>query len=102
MFKLKANPTFVRAVVLRSLDGEECTLRLVMRHRRRTELKAFIEGLPGRPDEDVVADIVAGWEDVDTPFSAEALRELLEEWACTPARVWEEYQAAYQEAARKN
>lgn len=101
-FKLKANPTFRRVVELKSLDGEVMPLALEMRHRRRSELKAFIEGLPGRSDDEIVADIVAGWFDVDTEFSQEALRDLMEEWACAPGRIWEDYQEAYKEAARKN
>lgn len=101
-FKLKAHPTFPRTVELKTLAGEVVPLQLEMRHMRRSVLKEFSENLVGRSDDDIVADIVAGWIDVDTEFSKEALFELLQEYANAAGAIWADYQAAYQEAARKN
>lgn len=101
-FKLKANPTFKRTVQIKDLDGVASALTLVMRHMRRSALKEFSDGLAGRSDDDIVADLVVGWEEVDVEFSQDALRELLQEYAGAAALIWLDYQAAYQEAARKN
>lgn len=101
-FKLKANPTFKRTIQIKDLDGNASELKLVMKHMRRSVLKEFSEALTGRSDDDIVADIVVGWEDVDTEFSQDALRELLQEYAGAAALIWIDYQAAYQDAARKN
>lgn len=104
-FKLKQNPTFWRPLTLKALDGVEMSLELEMRHKRKSELKALDALLKtaDRPsDEDLVEQLVAGWRRVDTPFSQEAFRELMEQYPAAAPRIWDEYQEAYQAAARKN
>ena len=101
-FRLKANPTFWRTVNVRSLDGEEFPLQLELKHRRKSELREFVASLEGRTDEELVADLVVGWKDVDAEFSPEALTDLLEEYSGAAVAIWTEYQKAYAEAARKN
>lgn len=104
-FKLKQHPTFWRPLALKSLDGVEMSLELEMRHKRKSELKALDALLKSadRPtDEELVEGLVAGWRKVDTPFSQEAFRELLEQYPAAATKIWDEYQEAYQAAARKN
>lgn len=102
MFKLKADPTFRRAVKIRALDGQVHELHLDMRHMRKADLEAFVAALPGRPDEDVVRDLVVGWHDVDTEFTPDALAELLQQYEGAGVEIWREYLRAYEDARAKN
>jgi hypothetical protein len=104
-FKLKQNPTFWRPVGLKNLDGEVQTLELELRHKTKTQLKAFYALLASEDkpsDEDLVRDLVAGWRKVDTDFSEEALMTLMDQYPAAAGEIWADYQAAYQDAARKN
>lgn len=104
-FKLKQNPTFWRSVSLKSLDGEVQTLELELQHKTKTALKAFYDLInsPEKPaDEDLVLELVAGWRKVDAEFSRDALLTLMDQYPAAAGEIWADYQAAYQEAARKN
>lgn len=91
MFKLIADPTFEAEVQVPRPGQEAVPLKLVYRHRARDELKAWVESLKGRLDDETVPEIVVGWHDVDAEFSKEALLQLLQQYPLAGQPIIERY-----------
>ena len=82
MFKIKANPTFVATAKIPAAGGDILELKWVFKHRTRKQLEAFLQeaAKAEMSDVDGILDMVEGWEEVDTPFSREAVEELLDQY----------------------
>jgi hypothetical protein len=100
-FKLKPDATFPATVLIPNGD-EPLPLKLRFRRKRKEDVAAWIEGAAGRNDADTLGEVIDGWTDVDTPFSAEALSELLSAYSGAGMAIFSGYMRALSEAERKN
>jgi bacterioferritin (cytochrome b1) len=82
MFKIIPNPTFVGIAKIAAPGGEVLDLRIVFKHRTVTQLQEFLAEAAKneRSDVDGLLEIVEGWEEVDAPFSREALAQILDNY----------------------
>jgi hypothetical protein len=101
-FKLQPSPTFWATVPVRLPGGELADLQLEFRHRSRTAMAALFDTAAGRTDEDVIADVVAGWRDVDEAFSPEAVRTLVDNYPGVAGQIVEAYVRELVQARRGN
>lgn len=77
-FSLKAAPTFATKVSIPIAGTDGAELECTFRHKRRTDLKEFLESIETRPAADALFEILAGWTHPTEAFSREALEELLD------------------------
>lgn len=101
MFKLKPDATFIATVQIPNGDAP-LPLKLRFRRKRKDEVAAWIESAAGRADADTLGEIVDGWIEVDTAYSAEALAELLTNYSGAGMAIFSGYLRALSEAERKN
>lgn len=80
MFKLNPNPTFTASVEIPRPGEDAGKIDFTFKHRTRDQVKAIIEASQGgKPDIEILDDIVDGWgESVDAKFSRKALEQLLQ------------------------
>lgn len=90
MFKLKADPTFEAKVSFPVSGGESIPVALTFKHRTKEELSKWLEGRPGRSDEDTFTDMVTGWS-LDEPFSKENVVILLQHHIGVALATYETY-----------
>lgn len=104
MFKVNPEPIFPGAAVIVVPGGGEATLKLVFRHKTREAAQAHFERAAKgeEPEVALMLEIVAGWEDVDVPFSAEALGQVLQNYHGAPMAIYEAYTAALHGGRRGN
>jgi len=99
---IKAKPTFTDTVSISRPAEEPLKLKLIFKHRRKSELKEFIETSKDREELDVAMDIVHGWVDVEEEFSRDALAGLLEDFHNASDDIANAYIKALMEARRGN
>lgn len=97
MFSINPNPTFAAEVAIPVAGGGTEKLNLLFKHKRRDDVREFFarasEGADGESDADVLLEIVEGWEDVDAPFSREALDQLVQNYPAAPRAIFDTYLA---------
>ena len=103
MFKLQPNPTFKARVAL-TVPGEAEPAELVVnfRHLSRSGLKEFFSSLGDKTDAEALAEIIDGWEEIDTPYSAQSLAALLDNYPASGLELFDAYRRELMEARRKN
>jgi hypothetical protein len=101
-FKIKAPETFTASINIPLLGGGKDALSVTYRHKPRSAMKTFVEGLAEREDVDVLAEVIAGWDGADAEFSAAALAELIEQQPGAVAALINGYVRAYGEARSGN
>lgn len=81
-FRLKADPTFRSAVEIECPGGAKATLELELRHMTRAQLAEFGSdaALASRDDVQTIMAIVAGWHNVEDPFTKEAVEVLVDNY----------------------
>jgi hypothetical protein len=85
------NPTFDAPVKIH-IPGELAEeITITFNHMTSTELKAFLASADARPPEEVLGDIVAGWSWPGVPFSADALKTLIENYHATGPVILQSY-----------
>ena len=79
-FSLTAAATF-KATVAIPIPGEEkgADIQVTFRHKSRAEFKAFVEGLEGRKQPEVLAEIISGW-DLEDELNQENLEKLTDNY----------------------
>lgn len=104
MFKVNPNPTFPGTATIAVPGDEPEKLRLVFKHKTRDDAQAFFEraAKAEEPESKLLLEIVAGWEDVDEPFSEDAMRRLLQNYHNAPQAIFEAYTAELSGARRGN
>lgn len=106
MFVLQPKPTFKADIVIPTPGGGEGKIKFEFKHMGRKDLQAFYDGLVNgdvvRDDVDALADLIAGWEGVDTKFSREALETLLDAYPGAASAVFDGYRKALYEGKQKN
>ena len=92
MLKLKPDPTFVTAVTIPAPTGD-IAIKVEYKHMTRDAYKKFIdeEAAKSRSDEDAIMDIACGWQEVDAPFSREAVNELCQQYHAAPRAIVEAF-----------
>lgn len=100
-FKLKPDATFTATVLIPNGD-QPLPLKLKFRRKRKEDVAAWIESAAGRADTDTLGEVIDGWIEVDTPYSAEALAELLAAYSGAGMAIFGGYLRALSEAERKN
>lgn len=92
MFKIKANPTFPATVKIRAPGGDVQDLKLVFRHKRKDDVKAFfVEAAEkSRKDEECLLDLIESWE-ADQPLSVESLAELTQNYPASAQAIFTAY-----------
>lgn len=101
MFKLKPDATFTATVPIPNGDAP-LPLKLRFRRKGKKDLAAWIEGSAGRDDADTLGEIIDGWMEADAPYSAEALRDMLDAYSGAGMAIFSGYLRALSEAERKN
>ena len=106
MFALQPKPTFEADVTITTPGGGEGKVTFQFKHLGRKALKSFYESLgegeEARKDHEALMDLIAGWKGVDTPFSAEALETLLDNYPSASMALFDAYNKALFEAKQKN
>lgn len=103
MFKIEPNPTFSTTVRI-SRPGEAKPGEFVVefKHLTRDELKAYFSTLSGRDDNDALFEIIAGWSEIDIPFSKKGLATLLNKWPTAGHELFEAFRREALESKLKN
>jgi hypothetical protein len=115
MFKLNPGATFAHTLPIPVPGGNLVDIKLIFRRMPRAEALAYFHppsadasagGQPAtqepRSDLDFVSGLISGWEEVDAPFSREALAELLENYPQAAKRIADAYMPALWGAIEKN
>lgn len=102
MFKVKAEPTFWFTCEIPVAGEDDQVLELQGKRMRRDDLANFDQMVAGRTFDDVILEYITGWRNVDTEFSEQALRDMLQEYPCAARAIVEKYAREQMEAKRKN
>ena len=78
-FSLTALPTFKRKVGIPVAGSKPVEVEFTFKHKTRDEYKAFIEGIEGREDVDVILEIASGW-DLEEAFDDTSLDALTQNY----------------------
>jgi hypothetical protein len=100
-FKLKPDATFTATVPIPNGDAP-LPLKLRFKRKRKEDVAAWIASAADRPDPETLGEVIDGWIEVDTPYSAEALAELLAAYSGAGVAIFGGYLRALSEAERKN
>jgi hypothetical protein len=103
MFKIVANPTFDKEVVIPTPDGEQ-KITLTFRHMTRSAVKLYFDEVAkgGQADAAALIQIVAGWKDVDAEFSEATLASLLENYHAAVPAIFDAYLVGLTQAKTGN
>ncbi len=110
MLKLVPNPTFKAKVpVYVPGNDDPVMVEFEFKHKTRSDLKALVERMNGESkgkkaqptDEDVILDLVEGWE-LDDPFNAASVKQLVENYHGVAVSVFNTYISAINQARAKN
>lgn len=105
MFSITPNPVFTIPVQI-SVPGEAvpATITVRFKHKNKAALKALGERIEkGELDDpQVLTELVDGWQDVDQPYSREALEALLNNYPASAGELLTAWRKAISESRVKN
>lgn len=107
MFRIQPNPTFKSEVTIPTPEGAG-KIKFEFKHKGRKALQEFLKMFSNDDPEkdvtegDILADIVAGWDGVDTEFSSEALADLIDNYPSAGRAIIDAYVPALLEGKQKN
>lgn len=103
MLKLTPNPTFKTNVQI-TIPGSDLPVKIevTFRHKNKDKLKAFLEGMTGRPDDEILDEVIESWQGPDEAYSKEALQKLLLNYPASGPELLHGYIEAQAESRRKN
>lgn len=103
MLKLTPNPTFKTNVQI-TIPGSDLPVKIevTFRHKNKDQLKTFLEGMTGRPDEEILHEVIESWQGPDEGYSIDALRKLLLNYPASGPELLHGYIEAQAESRRKN
>ena len=108
MFKLNPAPTFKATVRITVPGGDALPVEFEFRHKTRTGLAAWQDGIAGKADRDLVPEFVVGWSGVinetgdQEPYSVDAFVKLCENYPAAALEVFAGYIKALTESRAKN
>ncbi|NUZ07613.1 phage tail assembly chaperone [Piscinibacter koreensis] len=82
--------TFKAKVPVPVAGGKATDVEMTFRHRRKTDLDAFVSSRSGKSDVESFLEMVTGWE-LDDPFDSEHVEELLENYPGAAVSAFETY-----------
>lgn len=91
MLKLQPDPTFKSKVGIPVPAGKPVQVEFEFKAKTRTQLQQYLRDSEGREDAENLAEIVTGWAGVDTPYSAEALAVLLDNYVGSARAILDTY-----------
>jgi hypothetical protein len=103
MLKLCPNPTFdaqVKITVPGQVAPEPVTI--VFKYMPKAEMKDFMERIQGKPDAEVLAEVVLGWSDVDQPFTPANLQLLIDNFPASGGEIMRVFFSEHLESRAKN
>lgn len=89
-FSLTPNPTFKRDVAIPVPGGKTASINFTFKHKNRDDFKAFLEGLEGREDVDIVMDVASGWG-LDDAFNEDNVTELTQNYLGSARAILDAY-----------
>ncbi|HEY0063151.1 MAG TPA: phage tail assembly chaperone [Telluria sp.] len=106
-FSLAVSPTFKAPVEIPIHGGKSAEIVFTFKHRTRDEFTEFMDGLKtedgaeGPKDTDVLLDIASGW-DLDEPFDAKSLEDMVQRFMGSAQKVIHTYCEELTGARAKN
>lgn len=89
-FSLTPNPTFKRDVAIPVPGGKTASINFTFKHKTRDEFKAFLEGLEGREDVDIILEVASGWG-LEDAFDEDNVTELTQNYLGSARAVLDTY-----------
>lgn len=105
MFKLDPAPTFACTVQISAPGASSLPLKLHFKHQRTSALQQFMDTAIGRPDAEILADMVASIDPGEKPADqtdADFLLQLLDAYPAAKVDLWNAYIRALTESRVKN
>ena len=102
MFKLELNPTFLAPVTIHVPGQGNATLMAEFRHLDKTAREAYFDSLKSKNNLDALDEILAGWSEIDAPYSRENLKYLLDEYQGAATALFDAYFNELSGASAKN
>lgn len=104
MFQIVAQPTFAATVDVPVPGGGTLPLELVFKHKTREAALEFMQrpAAEGATDGSVLDEIVAGWSNVEEPYSPDNMTVLCGNFAGAPEVILERYFTELGVLRRKN
>lgn len=94
MFQIQPNPTFDLDVTIPTPQGDG-KLKLTFKHKGRKDLQNFLNTLTDNADEEkhaeTLAELVTGWDGVDSKFTVEAFGKLLDNYPSATRAILDAY-----------
>ena len=88
--QLVANPTFKAQAPIPVPGGKITHVEFTFKHRNKIEMQEFLENLKDQDDVDLIMNIASGWE-LDEPFDAENVGQLVSEYVGSGLAILETY-----------
>ena len=88
--QLTANPTFKAPVPIPVPGGKITNVEFTFKHRNKTQMQEFLEALKDQDDVDLIMSMASGWE-LDEPFDAENVGQMVSEYVGSAIAVLETY-----------
>ncbi len=105
LFSIQPAPTFTAPVKIPRPGEEPAEITVTFKHMTREQMSDFIDRSSGAKkgeDVDLVMEMVSGWSGVDTPFSAEAVGLLIENYQGAIPALLGAFISSLTEGRRKN
>lgn len=87
---LTAAPTFTSVVLIPVQGKKPVPVEFTFRARNRDQFSELVENLAGRPNEDVMMDILVGWE-LEDEFNRESVERLLQNYIGSAKAILDKY-----------
>ena len=103
MLKLCPSPTFEAQVKI-TVPGQSAPepVTIVFKYMPKAEMKDFMERIQGKPDADVLAEVVLGWSEIDQPFTPANLQLLIDNFPASGGEIMRVFFSEHLESRAKN
>lgn len=107
MFDFDPSPTFSAPVDLSAPgDSEPWKVPFTFRHKGKRQLAEWVASWSGRPDDEILAEVIEAWEvkrkGVLVSYNRTALSELLDAYPAAAKEIRDAYLRELMESKRKN
>lgn len=102
MLKLTRNPTFFQRVDIPRPGERPMAIKVEFVSKTRKQLETWLEECKGKPPTEIVPGIVVGWQDVEAPFSPEALEQLMDTYPASGLELFQVYCDSHSKARLGN
>ena len=102
MLKLQPDPTFRAKVGIPVPGSKPVSVEFEFRAMTRPQLQQYLNDSADRQDLENIGAIVCGWAGVDSPFSTEALGQLLDNYVGSARAILDTYLEQFSKARSGN